>query len=81
MSQKDFLSSDKSRIINEIIETEDKYVSDLKNLQEKYGDPILNSKLIGDKEFKLIFSSKSLIAINEIFLLEKLKAFWSKFYS
>jgi ribosomal protein RSM22 (predicted rRNA methylase) len=73
----EFLKSEKSRIINEIIETEEKYISDLKILQNDYGEAIKNLKVLKEKEFKLIFSSKSLIPVNEMFLLEKLRIFWS----
>jgi hypothetical protein len=76
----DLLKTEKSRIIKEILDTETKYVNDLKILQDKYGDEILNSKIINEKEFKIIFSSKGLIPINEIFILEKLKKFWGNFF-
>ncbi len=71
----DFLKTDKSRIINEIIQTETNYVQDLQKLQVVYGEPILQSKLIQEKELKFIFSSKSLVPINEI-LLERLQKYW-----
>jgi hypothetical protein len=73
----DFLKTDKSRIINEIIQTETNYVLDLQKLQTVYGEPILQSKLFIEKEYKFIFSSKSLVPINEI-LLERLQKYWGK---
>jgi hypothetical protein len=77
MSTEDFLKTDKSRIINEILQTETNYVADLQKMLQVYGDGIQQSKHINDKEFKFIFSAKGLVPVNEI-LLERLQGFWSK---
>jgi hypothetical protein len=79
MSNEDFLKSDKSRIINEIIQTETNYVTDLQKLQTLYFEALSQTKFIPEKDLKFIFSSKSLIPINEI-LLDHLKKFWGKYF-
>ena len=73
----EFLKTDKSRIINEIIMTETNYVTDLQKLQQLYYEPMSQTKFIQEKDMKFIFSSKNLVPVNEI-LLDHLKKFWGK---